>query len=494
MNAAPMKSVVVGGGGIVAWSVAAAIRRHIPSLQVTVVSCPIPSEALADRMICTLPSIAGFHEDLGLPEADTMHNAKSGLRLGTIFEGWSSDLPPYVHGYGSYGQPIDGVPFYLLWLRARAAGETQPFDQFSAAAQLGRSGRIGSAADASTPAPEIGYGRCLTMERYHALMRDYALYLGAIERRSRGFEPKRHASNGFVAALALEEGAIVAGDLFVDCTGPAASIRSALGGEFEDWSAFLPCDSLLFTQGPPDPGAAMLDRVAATDAGWQWQASSPALSSRGIAFSSSYSNQDEAVRRLGGADAEAIAVSIRQGCWNEPWIKNCVAIGDSAVMVEPLEWANLHLAHSQIDRLISMMPGSDCAPVELAEYNRQCTDEARRVRDFISMHYIVARRNEPFWKELARNPAPSLAHSLALFAERGRLPFYEEETFSRDSWAAVLLGQGFEPRRIDPLARSVPIDRIRLELLRHSDFIRGFVGSQPMYSDYISKPPRQGLQ
>jgi tryptophan halogenase len=141
----------------------------------------------------------------------------------------------------------------------------------------------------------------------------------------------------------------------------------------------------------------------------------------------------------------------------EFWVRNCVTIGDAAVAVEPLEWTNLHLVHSQVDRIMAMMPGADCAPVELAEFNRQCAAEADRVRDFVCLHYISARRSEPFWKDAASiTPPPSLAHTLEQFAERGRLPFYEEETFARDSWLAVLFGQGFEPRRADPLADLVP--------------------------------------
>ena len=53
-------------------------------------------------------------------------------------------------------------------------------------------------------------------------------------------------------------------------------------------------------------------------------------------------------------------------------------------------------------------------------------------------------------------PPDSLAHSLSLFRERGRLPYYEEETFTRDSWLAVMFGQGLEPRAVDPLADLVP--------------------------------------
>ena len=103
------------------------------------------------------------------------------------------------------------------------------------------------------------------------------------------------------------------------------------------------------------------------------------------------------------------------------------------------------------------------------------------------MHYRTARRDEPFWQDAAAaEPPPSLAHSLALFEERGRLPYYEEETFSRDSWAAVLIGQGVIPRRTDPLADSLPLDRVRHELGRYSRSVRDFAGAQLSYADYVS--------
>jgi tryptophan 7-halogenase len=480
-GAGPIRSVVVAGGGIVAWSVAAALRKHIPLLDVAVASCPVPPDALADRMIGTLPSIAGFHEDLGLTEEDTVVRARSGLRVGTLFEGWAAGLGGYVHAYGSYGAPLEGAAFHQLWLRARGVEEVELFDRYSAAAELGRMGRVGSAAASG---PEIGYGLHLTLERYHALLRAYALHLGATERPCRSFAVELRSDDGFVDSLILDGEATLTADLYIDCTGPAALVRSRLDSGFTDWTRWLPCDRLIFAEGETGADGQLLDRVTATPAGWRWEASPPARSSQGIAFSSAHSSGEEA---LGAKMPGATAISVRQGRWAEPWLRNCVAIGDSAVALEPLEWANLHLAHSQIDRLISMMPGRDCAPVELAEYNRQCGAEAERVRDFLCMHYVAARREEPFWKDAAAiEPPDSLAHTLALFAERGRLPFYEEETFTRDSWLAVLLGQGFEPRRTDPLAESIASDEVRRQLARCGQSVRSFAAVQPSYSDYMA--------
>ena len=479
-----IRTVVVAGGGIVAWSAAAALKKRIPSLEVTVASCPVAAEALADRMMGTLPSVGGFHEDIGLTEEDTLVRAQSALRIGTLFEGWSAGLPSYIHAYGAYGAPIEGAAFHQLWLRAHKLGGVESFDRFSPAAELARLGRIGSAVSDAASAPQIGYGLHLTVGRYRELMRAYALHLGAVERPCSEVGVNLHGDSGFIDTLMID-GEPLNADLFVDCTGPAALLRSRLDSHFSDWSRWLPCDRLAFAAGPPEREVELLDRAEAIASGWRWSASSAASSSRGLAFSSAHSGDEQLVETVDGEDG--CLITMRQGRWEQPWLRNCVAIGDSAVAVEPLEWANLHLAHSQIDRMISMMPGRDCARIELAEYNRQCGAEAERVRDFICMHYVTARRDEPFWKEASLiKPPDSLAHTLSLFAERGRLPFYEEETFSRDSWLAVLLGQGFTPRRIDPLAETLPEARLREELERHALAARSFVAVQPAYGEFMS--------
>ena len=450
---ADIRRVAIAGGGITAWSAAAALKRKLPMLDVLVVSSPPPPDALADRMVNTLPSIVEFHADLGLSDEDTIVRAQSAVRLGTRFAGWSQDLPEYVHAYGSYGVPADGIPFHQLWLRD---GQPKAYDSYSLGAELGRAERLGPAATADA---QCGYGLRLTLDRYGELMRAYAQHLGATERPGHVADVDIR-DDGSVAAINLTDGQRIEADLFVDCTGPAARVRSRLPGRWESWTKWLLCDRVSVVDSAAQSDHSLLDAVSANANGWSARCAT--------VFSTAHAV---------GAE-QGPAVALKQGRQAEPWARNCVAIGDAAMSVEPLEWTNLHLVHSQIDRLVAMMPGADCARVELAEYNRQCNAEADRIRDFICMHYLTARRTEPFWNDAAAiEPPPSLAHSLALFAERGRLPYYEEETFTRDSWLAVLFGQGFFPRRVDPLAYALPADEVARILRSCRDTVTGFTAS-----------------
>jgi len=231
-------------------------------------------------------------------------------------------------------------------------------------------------------------------------------------------------------------------------------------------------------------------------AGWRWEAASPARTSHGLVYSSAHLGDAKAERVLRNAAAvepREAPIVLDAGRRPQPWLRNCVAIGDAAVAVEPLEWTNLHLAHNAIDRMIAMMPDRDCSAVELWDYNRQSEAEVMRVRDFLLLHYVAGRRPaDPFWREFGScELPPSLAHTLAQFRERGRLPFYEDETFTRDSWLAVLFGQGEMPRRTDPLIDVVPPVESERTLTRMRDSIASLVQTLPRHADYLQSLSRQ---
>ena len=465
-RAGPIRRVLVAGGGLVGWSAAAALQRRLPWLEVVILPIAPPADAIADRMHATLPSILGFHEDLGLSDADAVVRTGSGIRLGTLFEGWTANEADYVHAYGRHGRPFEGGSFHLHWARAARTGSPAPFDRFSAAVVMARAGRFALPAD--DPEALVGgfeHGLHLDPARYMTMLRAFALHCGVREQPG-DLAGVEIGADGFVTAAVLADGRHIEADLFVDATGPAARLRSALDDRRTSWAEWLPCDRLIL-----DEDAALtadpIDRVTAHDCGWRWTGGG----SQGLVYASAFAGDTEFAGQ---------GVAIDAGTRPQSWLRNCIAIGDAATAVEPLEWTNLHLAHSAIDRIVAMLPGRDCAPVELAEYNRQCAAEAERVRDFLALHYAVSDRPEPFWRAVAGvAPPPSLAHSLAQFRARGRLPFYEEETFAKDSWLAVLIGQGVLPERDDPLIESVPPERAAAAMAHHAQALAAAVAALP---------------
>lgn len=479
-----INSVAVVGGGIVGWSAAVALKRHLPYLSVTLIDAASSEEDPTNHLASTLPSIVGFHADVGLSDADAIVRAGSSIRLGTRFEGWAPGGAPYLHVYGDYGKAVEGAAFHQLWLAAGDIGGA--FEDYSLSAAMGLQNRFANAAQ--RPLSEVQYGLQIDPTSYAGMMQAYAAHLG-VQRSPSPFTALRlHSDTGFIAAAVLAGGAEVHADLYVDCSGPRALLRGALDDDVDDWREWLSCDRLMVAEGPAPSDLPLLDSVAALASGWRWQASSPRRTSAGLCYSSQYG---EAAAGADGWTAQK-SFHLHQGCRPEPWLRNCVAMGAAALQVEPLDWTNLHLVHAAADRIVNAMPGRSCAPVELQEYNRQFLAEAERIRDFLYLRYATAGRSEPFWEDLKRKELPaSLAHTLSLFQERGRLPFYEEETFSRDSWVALLFAHRIWPRRADPLADRVSPYLAAQTLSRMRQMIATAVPQLPSHEQFLSSLHRQ---
>ncbi|MCW3847415.1 tryptophan 7-halogenase [Sphingomonas sp. LB-2] len=473
--------IVVAGSGLVGLTAAAMLKRKIPGATVTLVGAA-PADALSERLHATLPSIVGLHVDLGIEEAQVMMGTGAAFRLGTLFEGWNGKRPGYVHAYGEVGRTIGIAQFHQHWVRQAQKGKPAPYDSYSPAAMMARGSRfVHPQDDPNSPLSGFEYGLIVDPRGHVAMMRAFAQHVGVVERPVGIADVRLAADTGYVESLLLDDGSSIGGHLFVDCTGPAATIRSKLDDRFEDWSAWLPCDRAIFAEGPGAADPPTLDTATAHAAGWAWQCQSRASGSRGLVYSSAHLSDAEA-----GAMLPGTSVAFRSGRRSQPWFRNCVAIGDAAVTIDPLEWTNLHLAHSALDRLITKMPDRDWSPVELWDFNRECAAEAERARDFVALHYAAAERNEPFWRDAAAaTPPDSLAHTLRLFRERGRLPLYEEETFTRHSWAAVLLGQGVMPRRVDPLIDLTPPDQSDRAMAQMREGIAAMIPNLPTQGAYM---------
>lgn len=484
----PIRNVLVLGDGPVGLSAAIAFARALPDLVVTVIVTPPDPAALADRMPGTLPSIGDFHARIGVSEDEAVA-AGATHRIGTLFRNWTAEGHSFVHAFGDHGRPVGPGAFYQHWLNAHRQGEVESFDRFSAAASLARAQRfVHPEDDPASPLSRFEYALRLDPLRYRELLLRHAQRRGIaiIDGRLDAID---HRADGGIAALTLHDGRRVEADLFLDCAGPSAPLRSSLDGSFEEWSAMLPCDRMLIAQGPVAP-LSSCDEVMALDAGWRWSAPLRDRTMVGMCFASAATSGAEA-ERLFGHSAEAVV--IRPGFRDQPWRRNVLALGDAAVAVDPLEWTNLHLAQSAILRALDLLPGRDCHSLEVTEYNRRTRQQAERVRDFIAAHYRLAgQRGGSFWKAASQLvPSPGLAHTLDHFERRGRLPHFEDESFGKESWLAVLLGLGLVPRASDPITSTADPRQVKAALRALAASTAILPGAVPTYADYLSHVGRE---
>ena len=146
----------------------------------------------------------------------------------------------------------------------------------------------------------------------------------------------------------------------------------------------------------------------------------------GYVYGNAHLSDDEARRTLGeaaGALEDVQVAALSSGRRVNPWVGNCVAIGASAVQLEPLAAADLQCAALGIATLIELFPLTAPSAIDAAEYNRVMAEHADGLRDFTLAHYHVgAPRPGEFWSRLRAEPLPDrLAHKLDLYFANARI-------------------------------------------------------------------------
>jgi tryptophan halogenase len=462
-----IRTIAVVGNGIAGWSTAAALKSRIPGVSVAMVPVRELQPGFVDLLGGAAPSIGEFHKDIGLDERDVTVRTGAAVRLGTRFVGWNR--ADYTHAYGPTGVSVEGVPFSTLWGRC---GQSVPFDRFAPAAVLAAAGRFVPAGSGILG----GYaqGLQLDLQTYRQFIEAYAEHLGVVV--AAGAFSKAEIHGERVTALRLDDGGRLEADLYVDATNSEARLIRIFDDDWQDWSTWLPCDSMVQKDfSPSGPTLPLLETIEAVDAGWRLTSALPTRTETAVIYASTSRYEVGHVLRF------------RNGRRTRAWIGNVVAIGEAHCVVEPLEAAPLHVLHTQIDRLVASLPDRHFAQVELAYYNRETGQEADRLRDFLILHYATSDRPEPFWCAVREAILPPLlAETLTLFRERGRLPIRDGENFDRDSWHAVLLGKGIVPRRGDVLAAAVDQKRLKAAMTDYRTKLASGAAAAPMHREYLA--------
>ncbi len=470
-GARAIRSVCIAGAGPVGLGAALAFARALPMVRVTLIDCGTDPAALADRLCTTLPVSRAFHAAVGIGERDLVAAGAATPCLGTRFSGWSAGGEDWTLSFGEHGLAASGVAFHHFWVRAKLAGSAPSFHRCALGAVLGNAGRfVHPRPGSGTPLSRFDYLLRLDAQRYAALL---ATRLAAlpVERMAAQVVAVERRADGGIAALLLDGGKRVVADLFIDCSGPAAVIASHLGGACESWSEWLPVDRIALSEAP-DQNAAPLDTMVARSGGWV----------RTTPHGDGAQILDAWASALPQAKARD-GIAILPGRLRQPWTANVLALGDAAIVPDPALGLELTLAHMGILRALDLMPGRDCHPVEIAEYNRRTADEALRVRDLGT----ALMQAGPFAGQSQAALPDSIALTLDQFAARGRLPFFEEELFDSNGWLALLLGTGQLPRAPDPVVGSVDPVAAAAGMARLADDYAAIAERALPYADYLAQ-------
>ena len=484
------RRIVIAGGGTAGWMAAAAIARAMGNAaEVTLVE----SEAIGTIGVgeSTIPPLVSYNRLLGINEAEFMAATNATFKLGIVFDGWRDGTDRYVHAFGLTGKDHWAAGFQHYWLQGRAKGHAASFGDYSLELQAALAGKF-----AHLPEERMNYAYQLDSGLYAKFLRNMAERDGTVRVEGKIASVDLDGETGDIAALTLEDGARIEGDLFLDCTGfRALLIEGALHAGFDDWTHWLPCDSAIALQTASVAPAVPYTRAMAHDAGWQWRIPLQHRVGNGIVWCSRYLTREAALERLlGNVEGEVLTepnhLRFTTGVRRRQWHRNCIAVGLSGGFMEPLESTSIHLIQRAVLRFIRMLPAA--GPIsrrDVAEFNDQQHADMVQVRDFLILHYkATERRDSAFWRQCADMPIPdSLEQKIELLRDTARVFRRNEELFAEHSWLQVLLGQGIEPRSWHPITERLSDDELARLLQTLRDQVSRTVAGLPPHADYVAR-------
>jgi len=462
MSSRLVRQIVIVGGGSAGWLTAAVIAAEHAiacgsDVRVTLVESPDVAPLGVGEG--TWPSMRDTLARIGVSESEFFRQCDAAFKQGSRFDAWvdgsAADqyFHPFVlpHGYGEAN----------LAARWQLANAGTPFaDTVSFQPLLCRHGKAPKQPGTPEFAAVSNYGYHLDAGKFGVFLRAHCLERLGVRHVVDHVVAISTTDNGDIASLRLKNQGALAGDLFIDCSGSQSLL---LGGHYKvpflSRKDVLFNDSALALQIPyPDENSPIASCTISTaqDSGWIWDIGLPSRRGVGYVYSSAHTSDEAAQRALhayiGGDDLPAARkLSFQPGHRERFWVRNCVAVGQSAGFIEPLEASALAMVELSAAMIADNLPATRAA-MEFAarRFNETFTYRWERVIDFLKLHYVLSRRRgSAYWIDNQRHESipDRLAELLELWRHQppSRADFPRiEEVFPSASYQYILYGMGVE--------------------------------------------------
>jgi len=200
-------------------------------------------------------------------------------------------------------------------------------------------------------------------------------------------------------------------DFYIDCTGFKKLLISKLNAKWKSFNLLL--NEAIAFQTPDTNNYNCWTLAQAMDAGWMWRIPTYGRWGNGYVYNNNYINKDQAKaeieKTLGHRIEVAKNIKFQDGALDKCWVKNCAAIGLSAIFAEPLEASSISVSLHQAFLLCHCL--NDYNEKTIIKYNKQWSLICSNVRNFIAIHYLV-NKNTPFWKNETVTFSPEFKEQL----------------------------------------------------------------------------------
>lgn len=492
-----IQNVVVVGGGTAGWMTANLLAKTLgKKLNIYLVeSDNISTVGVGEA---TIPPIVNFNHAIGINEKDFINATKGTIKLGIEFTNWGRQGDSYMHAFGSIGKKFPFCDFHHFWQKAEKSKQRDidgsHFWEYSLNYQAAKKNKFAQFKNIpNTNLPGLAYAYHFDAALYAKFLRKHAEELGVCRIEGTIIQVNQNHDSGFIRSLELNNGKLVTGDLFIDCTGLAALlIEKTLNTGFDDYSHWLPCNRAITVPCEKADTIEPFTRSTAHKAGWQWRIPLQHRTGNGLVYSNKHLSDEEAktilLSNLDGIPlGEPKTLSFKTGRRRKQWNKNVVAIGLSSGFFEPLESTSIHLIQTAAIRLIKCFPHNGINLDEVDEFNRQSKLECEGIRDFIILHYKLNNRGDSeFWRACQRMDVPeSLTKKIQLFKKTGKVFCKPDDLFTEIAWQQVMIGQGNIPEDHHPLANELSEQQIEDLMDNLKTLINRTVNQLPSHEQFL---------
>jgi hypothetical protein len=408
MTEAPLRNVLIVGGGTAGWMTAAYLSKAFGDIvDITLMEAPgIPRIGVGEATVPNLQRV--LFDFLGIPEREWMVHVNGAFKTAVKFVNWRKKAPGEAdnHFYHPFGilPSVEGVPLPQFWYHAtRGQGKAMDYTCFKEPPLMDarRSPRF---LDETRAVP---YAWHFDAHLVADFLGKWSRKRGVHHLEDRVKEVKLDAT-GAIASVETDGGASLKADLFVDCTGfRGLLINQALKEPFMDMSDMLLCDSAVAAAVPHDDarhGIEPCTSAIAMKAGWTWKIPMLGRFGSGYVYSSQFESEDDAARDfcnlwgLKESEVKLNRIRFRTGRNRRAWVKNCVSIGLSSCFLEPLESTGIYFITAAIYQLAKYFPTRGFNPTLVDQFNREIEYMFDDCRDFIQAHYFTTDRDDSdFW-------------------------------------------------------------------------------------------------
>jgi tryptophan halogenase len=496
-----VKSVLIVGGGSSGWMTAAAIKKQLPHIDITLVeSDKVPTIGVGES---TIGQINSFMMAVGLKDKDhewmPKCNAtyKTSIRFTDFRE--KNEKPNTFHYPFGIFDLTDKERGAMDWFYMQLDDPSIPPENF---AEFYHDHVIMANQMKFTDNKDHEI-RMFNFKFDTAYHMDAALFGQYLKNNICIPEGVKHIvddvtgviqnEDGYVTGVTTVTNGVLKADLFVDCTGfKSMLLEGAMGAEFVSFHDTLMNDSAIATIIPyldKDKEMSSVTNCTAIDAGWVWNIPLYNRIGTGYVYSSKFATKEEAEAqfrkhlasdRMDYVDerskeraeqAEFRHIKIKHGCHRRSWIKNVVGVGLANGFIEPLESTGLMLTHEAIMKLIDVLDMRDgyVNQYDIDTFNFTMFDQVNGFKEFISLHYTLSKRNDtPYWKHVTEGFTYS--NEMIEWKPKIRNPYTDlayrnlvNHTYGPDQGGLIYIaaGHGYNPlskRWIDDEAQRININ------------------------------------